>query len=387
MKPQHGFLKDATAIAGIAQTPFAKHLEPTEVELACQAVKAALDDAGIAPAEVDALGSYTMEETEEFDLGRNLGFGDITFFSRVGYGGGAGCGAIGQVAMAIAAGVANVGVVWRSRKRGDPRSRVWSQVGRRIYDHWKWSRPSGLLRPVDELALFMRRYMHEYGATRDHLANVALACRRHANLNPAATMYQRPLTREEYMAARWISEPLCLFDNCLESDGAVAVVIVRADRAKDCPHPPAYIHAFSQGLARQQQPMTNYYCDEPLKGASWVTARNLWRQSDLGPKDVKVAQFYDAFSPLILFSLEAYGFCGAGEGGPFTEGGAIELGGRLPVNTSGASLSEAYVHGMNLVTEGVRQIRGTSTAQVAGGGVCLVTSAYPVPNGALLLRR
>jgi acetyl-CoA acetyltransferase len=380
-------LRDKTAIVGIAETAFAKNLEPSELELSCQVIKAALDDAGIAPEEVDALGSYTMEDTQEVDVARNLGLGDITFFSRVGYGGGAGCGAVGHVAMAVASGMATVGVAWRSRKRGDPRSRVWSQVSARIYDHWKWSRPAGLVRPVDELAILMRRYMHEYGATRDHLANVALACRRHANRNPRAAMHDRTLTREDYMRARWISEPLCLFDNCLESDGAVAVVIVGADRARDCAHPPAYIHAWSQGISRQHQPMTDYHSDNPLRGCSWPTARNLWRQAEFGPKDVQVAQFYDAFSPLILFSLEAYGFCGPGEGGPFTDGGAIELGGRLPINTSGGSLSEAYVHGMNLVTEGVRQMRGTSTAQVPGAATCLVTSAAPVPSGALLLRR
>jgi acetyl-CoA acetyltransferase len=379
--------KDRTAIVGIGETEFAKRLEPTELELGCRAIKTALDDAGIHPSEVDALGSYTMEESQEFEIARSLGLGDIVYFSQVGYGGGAGCGAIGQVATAIAAGVARVGVVWRARKRGDPKTRVWAQVSARIRDQWKWSRPYGLVRPVDEVALLMRRYMHEYGATREHLCNVALACRRHANRNPRAVMYDRTLSREQYMDARWICEPLCLFDNCLESDGALAIVIVGADRARDCRRPPAWIHAWSQGLTRQHQPMTNYHGENPLVGTSTVAAANLWRQSDLAPSDVKAAQFYDAFTPLILFSLEAYGFCGPGEAGDFSSGGAIELGGRLPINTSGASLSEAYIHGMNLVTEGVRQIRGTSTAQVPGCDVCLVTSAAAVPTGAILLRK
>lgn len=380
-------LKDETGIVGIGETVFAKNLQPSELELACQAVKAALDDAGIAPSEVDALGSYTMEETFEFELARNLGMGDITYFSQVGYGGGAGCGAVGQVSMAVATGQANVGVVWRSRKRSDPRRRVWAQVGGRINDHWKYSRPWGLLRPVDEVAMFWRRYMHEYGATRDHLANVALACRNHANRNPRAFMHQRRLTREEYMKARWISEPLCLFDNCLESDGALAVVIARADRARDCRQRPAYIHAWSQGMTRQHQNMTNYHSENPLRGAMWAVGGNLWQRSDFRPNDVDVAQIYDAFTPLIPFTLEALGFCATGEGGAFTEGGAIELGGRLPVNTSGGSLSEAYIHGMNLITEAVKQIRGTSTAQVPDVEVSLVTSAYVVPTSALILRR
>ncbi len=381
------FLKDKTAIVGIAETRFAKSLEPSELELACDVITRALAEAGIPPAEVDALGSYTMEDTSEMEIARSVGLGEIHYFSQVGYGGGAGCGAIGQVATAIAAGIARVGVVWRSRKRGDPRKRVWAKVGERSYDHWKWSRPWGLLRPVDEVAMLTRRYMHEYGMTRDHLANVVLAARKHANRNPRATMYERTLTREDYMGARWISEPLCLFDNCLESDGALAVVIVGADRAKDCPTTPAYIHAWTQGMNRQHQTMTNYHNEDPLEGAMWAVGRNLWRQSDFKQDDVQVAQIYDAFSPLIPFTLEALGFCKKGEAGPFTDDGALELGGRLPVNTSGGSLSEAYVHGMNLITEAVRQIRGTSTAQVPDCNVCLVTSAYVVPTSAMILRR
>jgi acetyl-CoA acetyltransferase len=239
---------------------------------------------------------------------------------------------------------------------------------------------------VDEIAMLTRRYLHEFGATRDHLANVALACRAHANRNPRAIMYERPLTREEYLSARWISEPLCLFDNCLETDGALACVITSAERARDGRHPPAYIHSFAQGLPRQHQTMVNFWNDDPLMGPSWACARQLWSTADFRPEDVKVAQLYDAFTPLIPLSLEGYGFCARGEGGSFTDDGAIGPGGRLPVNTSGGGLSEAYVHGFNLINEGVRQIRGTSTAQVEGADTCLVTSGEGVPTSALLLR-
>jgi acetyl-CoA acetyltransferase len=240
---------------------------------------------------------------------------------------------------------------------------------------------------VDEIAMLTRRYMHEFGATRDHLANVALACRAHANRNPNATMHDRPLTREEYMASRWISEPLCLYDNCLETDGALAAVIVSAERAKDCRQPLAYVHAFGQGLPAQHHTMVNFWNEDPLRGPAWTAGEIMWRNSDLKPDDVKVAQIYDAFTTLIPLSLEGYGFCGRGEGAAFTEDGTLELGGRLPINTSGGGLSEAYVHGFNLILEGVRQIRGTSTAQVPDADVSLVTSGEGVPTSAVLLRR
>lgn len=379
-------MKDRTAIVGIGQTEFARHLEPSELELAAMAVKAALDDAGIAPSEVDALGCYTMEETPEFELARNVGFGALHFFSRVHYGGGAGCGAVGQVAMAIATGVAEVGVVWRARKRGDPKSRVWAGVEQRIDDHWKWTRPSGLLRPADEVAMTARRYMHEYGVGREQLAEIALAARAWANRNPAACMHDRALTLADYLGARMISEPLCLYDNCLESDGAVALVITSAEHARDLRKPPVLIHAFSQGMTRGHQLMTDYHTDHPLQTTSRATAANLWRQADVGPADVDFAQFYDAFSPLIWYSLEAYGFCGTGEAPAFIAERGIGPGGGLPVNTAGGSLSEAYIHGLNLIAEGARQLRGEAASPVPGAQVGLVTSCDSTPNGALLLR-
>jgi len=146
-----------------------------------------------------------------------------------------------------------VAVAWRARKRSAKGSRPWAQVSQRVGGYQQWTRPFGLLRPVDEIALLTQRYIHEFGATRDHLANVALAFRKHANRNPNATMYRKPLTRADYLAARWISEPLCLFDNCLETDGALAVVVVSAERARDLRQPPAYIHAFAQSIPRQCQ--------------------------------------------------------------------------------------------------------------------------------------
>jgi acetyl-CoA acetyltransferase len=292
-----------------------------------------------------------------------------------------------HAAMAVATGQCRVAVAWRARKRADKSSRPWAQTTKRIDDQWMWSRPWGLLRPVDEIAMLTRRYMHEFGATRDHLANVALAFRKHANRNPDATMRDRPMTRDDYMNARWISEPLCLFDNCLETDGALAVVLVDTDRARDLRQTPVYLHAGAQGLPPQHQTMFNYFNDDPLRGPAWAAAAQLWRYADFGPADVKVAQIYDAFSPLVPLSLEGYGFCARGEGGSFTDDGALEWpDGRLPTNTSGGGMSEAYVHGFNLVLEGVRQMRGTSTSQVDGADTCLVTSGEGVPTSAMLLR-
>ncbi|MBQ0867717.1 lipid-transfer protein [Streptomyces smyrnaeus] len=378
-------MKDATAIVGIGQTPFAKRLPESEKALACRAILRALDDAGIAPSEVDGFASYTMEETDEVEVAKSIGAGDVTFFSKVGYGGGGSCATVAHLATAVATGQATVGVAWRSRKRGSG-GRPWRNTTVQLPTPAQWTRPFGLLRPADEIGMLTRRYMHEYGATRDHLFNVALACRNRANQNPAAMMYERPLTREMYMTSRWISEPLCLFDNCLETDGALACVVVSADRARDCRRRPVYVHSAAQGLPAQHHGMVNYWAEDPLRGPAWTAAQQLWKHADLCPQDVDVAQIYDAFTALVPLSLEGYGFCGRGEGAAFTEGGALEIGGRLPLNTSGGGLSEAYVHGFNLITEGVRQLRGTSTAQVPDATTCLVTAGEGVPTSALLLR-
>ena len=383
-----GILRDKTAIVGIGQTEFGKLLPQAEERLACEAILAALDDAGIKPREVDGFCSYTMETTSEVDIARNIGAGDVTFISQVGYGGGAGCGTVGHAVMAVATGQANVVVAWRSRKRSARSARIWASGTSQVDEAGRWTRPWGLLRPADEIAMLGRRYMHEYGATRECFAAVALAFRKHANRNPRAAMYERTLSHDQYLNARWVSEPLCLFDCCLETDGALAAVIVSRERARDCRRQPVYVHALAQGFPAQHQAMTNYFCDDPLRSPSWVCGKQLWRDSEFTPADVKVAQIYDAFSPLIPLALEGFGFCGRGEAKDFVADGNIEWpGGRLPLNTSGGSLSEAYVHGFNLIIEGVRQMRGSSHNQVADAQCCLVASADCVPSSALMLRR
>jgi acetyl-CoA acetyltransferase len=381
-------LQDRAAIAGMGETRYAKHLDDTEAALAARVVLDACEDAGVSPGEIDGMVSYSVESVLDPALSNMVGSNDLSFFANVGYGGGGGPGCVGLMAMAIAAGRCEVGVVWRSRKRGSG-GRPWAQGGSAplVAVAAEFTRPAGILRPVDEVAMLARRYLHTYGITREQLANVALAFRRHANANPRATMHERPLSLADYLAARWISEPLCLFDACLESDGAAAVVMVSAERARDLRQPPVYVHAAAQGMPARMVPQVNYFVDDPLLTPSRVCARQLFAASDIGPADIDVAQIYDAFSPLVLWSLEGYGFCGQGEAGSFVENGAIEVGGRLPVNTSGGSLSEAYVHGFNLITEGVRQIRGTSTSQVEGAETCLVTGSETVPTSAILLRR
>lgn len=379
-------MRDAAAIVGIGQTEFSKNIGRPERTLALEAIKAALDDAGLTPADVDGLVKFSLENTMEVDIARNLGIENVRFFGDVAYGGGAGCGAIGHAAMAIATGSADVVVVWRARNRGSG-GRPWASKGNRIGGEFQWFLPFGLSRPVDQIAMLARRYMHETGATQEQLGAVAVAFREHAQNNPAAMMHGKPMTLDDYLAVRSISEPLRLFDCCLESDGGLAVVLTSAERAVSLRRPAALVRGFSQGIGPDHTVMANYFTRDPLDSPGHYAARDLWRASGMGPDEIDCAQIYDAFSPLVPISLEAYGFCKPGEGGPMAASGALRAdGGSLPTNTSGGSLSEAYVHGMNLILEGVRQIRGESTNQVANCETVMVSSGNGVPTSALVLR-
>ncbi|GAD49534.1 hypothetical protein NT2_05_04550 [Caenibius tardaugens NBRC 16725] len=374
------------AIAGIGQTRFGRGLDESERELACMAIDMALRDAGVAPSEIDGVSSYTMEATPDFEIVRNLGLGPLHYFSQAPHGGGAGPAAVGHAAMAVATGQCRAAVVWRARKRSGAGSRVWAQSSPVLDDHWKWSRPSGLLRPVDEVAVIARRYAHEYGDIAPALAEIAVTLRHYACANPAAMMHGKPIDEAAYYGSRMVADPLRLFDNCLESDGAVALVLLPAERARDAAQPAVLIEAFAQGLVPGHQSMADFHRADALTTSSHVTAQHLWRQTDFTPSDVDVAQIYDAFSPLILFSLEAYGFVPRGEAARFIRDGGLRASGALPTNTAGGSLSEAYLHGLNLVTEAVRQLRGTATTQIADARLALVTGCDATPNGALLLR-
>lgn len=380
-------LTGKVAIVGIGQTQFAKGLGQSELALACEAVIAALDDAGIAAQEIDAVSSYTMEATPDYELVRSVGMGPLHYFSQAAHGGGAGPAAVGHAALAIASGVARNALVWRARKRSAAGTRVWAQTGAVIDDVWKWSRPSGILRPVDEVAILTRRYFHEYGDATEALAIIATTLRDYAHANPAAIMRSKPMSRDDYFGSRMVADPLRLFDNCLESDGACALVLTSAERARDLPGPAVMIEAFSQGMVPGTQSMPDFHRTDTFTNSSAVTAASLWNQTDFTPQDVDVAQFYDAFSPLILFSLEAYGFCARGSAGDFILSNGIGLGSMVPVNTAGGSLSEAYLHGMNLILEAVRQLRGTAATQIVDARLALATGCDTTPNGALLLRR
>lgn len=379
------------AIVGVGETEFSKDSGRSELRLAVEAVRAALADAGLAPTDVDGLVTFSMDSTAEVALAREIGAGELRFFSQVGYGGGAACATVQQAALAISAGMARVVVCYRALNERS--GRRFGRVSRDVssaptssgVDNG-WHYPMGLGTPAATVAMAARRYQHVFGATGEDFGRVAVAARRHAATNPRAWFFERPITLADHQASRWIAEPLRLLDCCQESDGAVAVVVAGVEQAADLRQPPAVITAAAQGSGADQYIMTSYYRDN-LTGLPelGVVGRQLWEQSGLRPDEVRVAVLYDHFTPYVLMQLEELGFCPPGEARHFIADGAIELDGRLPVNPHGGQLGEAYIHGMNGIVEAVRQVRGSSVNQVAGAGPVLVTAGTGVPTSGLLL--
>jgi acetyl-CoA acetyltransferase len=396
-------LRDKAAVVGVGSTPYYKRgrsLPQTPFELAGKAVLAAVDDAGLTIDDVDGLALYSMGLGGDTSLfAQVLGIPEVRFTATLTGGGGGAAGSVGLAAAAIASGMAECVVSLMTLQQAAsrfgasyaPRGKPGAQYSAPPSPEGNFIQPAGLMGPGQMFAVLTQRHAHLYGTKREHLAEVAISTRENA-IKRETSIMQTPLTLDDYFNARLIAEPLCLYDFCLECDGAVAVVTTTAERAKDLRHPPAYVRASAHGgRGRWGQAIVWMGMDDDEFASSGhrPVAKRMYEMAGLGPSDVDVALLYDHFSPMVLMQLEDYGFCGIGESGPFVESGAIRWpNGSLPVNTHGGNLSEAYIIGMTHVREAVEQIRGTAVNQVEGCEVALATGGpASIPVSGLLLTK
>lgn len=381
-----------TAIVGIGQTEFSRHAGRTELQLACEAVMAALGDAGLTPSDVDGLVSYTVDPVEETELVRSVGIEEIGYSSRVPYGGGGSMGVLLHAASAVASGAADVVVAYRAiRARSGSRFGGAKVVPSPTSGHagttaMQWCMPFGVLTPASWMAFNSTRYMHQFGVHSEDIGRAVVQLRAYAETNPAAWGYQRPMTLEDHQASRWIAEPcIHLLDCCQETDGSVAVVITSRERAGDLPQLPVAIGAAAgAGLFEQEIASDHYRGDLSVMEGSVALARRLFGDFGFERGDIDVAMVYDAFSPILLMQLEGLGFCGPGEAKDFVAEGNLGPRGSLPCNTNGGLIGEGYIHGLNLVLEGTRQLRGTAVNQIPESRTVLVTASR---TGAILTTR
>ncbi len=344
---------NSVAIAGVGETDYSRDSGRTELDLALEAILAALADAGIAPGEVDGLMKWWVDTSLEADVAANLGIPDLAWWGEINQAGNVGAALVAHAAAAIHAGLANVVVIYRGvNGRSGRRYGRGDVTGQRGRGGGAFTEPYGLLTPQHGLAMTARRRMFETGVTSRQFGTQAVAQRRHANRNPRATFHDRKLTLDEHQASRLIVDPFHLFDCCLETDGGGALVLASAALARERANgrPVALIRAAAQA--------------GPGRGApAKRVAERLFAMAGLGRADIDVVQIYDHFGPFVLFALEDYGF--VEDAGAFVaDGGTAWDSGQLPVNTSGGHLSEAYLQGMNHLVEATRQARGESTAQV-----------------------
>lgn len=361
-------LRGKTAIVGVGASRQGNLPGSSPVSLAVEAFKAALDDAGLSKTDVDGLltmpGTTSPEGSLNYlRLGETLGL-NPAYAGSMTMGGGTAGALVQMAALAVNAGLAtHVACVFgdTARTGGSRFARAAGWVD--SWDIWRMMSAAG------NSAISASRHMALYGTKGTHLAEVAVACRRHASLNPAAVM-RDPITVDDHQASRWIVEPLRLLDCCLISDGGVCVIVTTAERARDLAQPPVAILGMGQGYTTENLGREDWWYVPHQKDA----CDRAYAMAGLGPRDVEVAQLYDNFTMSVLLWLEHAGFCDVGEGGPFVEGGAIQLGGRLPVNTAGGNLSESYMEGWLHIVEGVRQLRGACGArQVPDAEIGLVT--------------
>ena len=355
-----------TAIVGIGQTEFSKNSGRSELQLACEASRAAIDEAGLTPADIDGMVTFDSDPNDELGIIRSLGIPELRWVSRT-IRGGAGSGScVHHAAAAVASGAAKNVLVFRAfnersgRRFGQPMGGVANPAA-------NWHLPYGLDTPAKIYSLWYQHYMNKYGVTNADFGRYTVSARRYAAKNPNAWFYNRPITLDDHQSSRWIVEPILrLLDCCQESDGGVALIVSSADRAKDTPNP-VRIEAVDTSHLDGGDIMYDYYRSEAGTRFSEAASlgKNLFDRAGVTKDDIDVCMIYENFSPVVLMQLEAYGFCGEGEGKDFIAEGGIDIDGKLPVNTNGGLLGEAYIHGVNLVHEAVRQVRGTAVNQVA----------------------
>ena len=386
------------AVAGIGQTQYAKDMGRTELDLACEAVRAACADAGLDVTAVDGFVSYHIEQVAEIDLMAALGIPELRVMARTPSGGGGAASILGLAARAVERGDAECVIAFRARNRSkaasygaDPNQggRPWAKGGDRLRDSRQWHHPFGVAAPAHEFALIASRHMHVYGTRPEHFGMQAVAQRVHASRNPDAIM-RTEITLDDWHASRPIADPIRLFDCSLENDGAAAVLVTSLDRARDLRQPPARVLGQVQYGAPIHMQLCEFFATTAAygerDGGAVSAGRRLFAEAGITPADVDVAMIVEPVTVAVPLALEQYGFCGPGEGGPFIASGATRWpDGALPVNTHGGSNGEAFVHGANHLPEAVRQLRGSAVNQVAGAEVAFVCGAISDPSGAVLL--
>ena len=384
-------IRDQACIVGVGHTEYSKDSGRSELKLACEAIGAAIEEAGLKPADIDGITKYTMDNNDAVEIARSLGIPELRFFGEVAYGGGGGpLGSVLLAAMAVATGQAKAVVAFRAMNersgRGTARfgqaSTADGAAGASSY-----MSPYGLFSPAQMVAMAAHRHMHLYGTESRHFGEIAVACRHHANLNPNAVMHGRLMTIEDHQNSRMISTPLRLFDCCLETDGGAAVIVTTPERARDCRQPPVHIAAGGLGGGGWNHRFMVRDLKSPESEAT-VIAKRLFSDAGITQDDIDVLFVYDHFTPLVLMALEEYGFCKRGEGKDFVGNGRLRWpDGELPLNTSGGNLSEGYIHGMQNTIEAVRQLRGTARCQVKDADYAFVSAGNAVPTSAMILRR
>ncbi|MEC8857658.1 MAG: lipid-transfer protein [Chloroflexota bacterium] len=383
-------IKDKAAIVGIGETEFSWDSGRSEIQLACEAIKAACEDAGISPHQIDGLVRYEMDTNHETLLVQTLGIPNLRHWESVSYGGGAGNAVVGHAAAAISAGFCNYVVCFRAANlRSQLRLGQARNPERIAGGAQAFAAPWGNMAPVHHFGMVVRRYLHMYGATSQHFGWVAVTLREHASRNPRA-LRRTPITLDDHQNSRMVADPLHLLDICQENDGAAAIIMTSTDRAKDLRHAdtPILVEAAAQGSGPQNDGII--YRPDLAMAESVNTAQDLWARAKLGPSDIDALMFYDHFTPFCLLNLEAYGFLPFGEAKDFVDGGQnIRFDGTLPINTHGGNHSEAYIHGLTHAQEAVRLIRGTSSSQPPNKSINRVLSCSSVAqlSAAVIIRR